>query len=72
MATGDIKGFVEVAGPLFTESVLQATSAEINTGTQASKVVTPANIAGSLYRKVYIQTATPSSPVAGDLWIDTN
>jgi len=25
-----------------------------------------------LHRRIYIQTATPASPVEGDLWIDTN
>jgi len=25
-----------------------------------------------LLRRVYIQSTTPSAPVAGDLWIDTN
>jgi len=72
MATGDIKGFKVNAGGSFDEIVLQPTSAEINAGTEISKFLTPATIAGSLYRKVYIQTATPTSPVAGDLWIDTN
>jgi len=72
MATGDIKGFKTNSGGTFDEVILQASAAETNTGTEISKFVTPAGIAGSLYRKVYIQTATPSAPMAGDLWIDTN
>jgi len=72
MATGDLKGLAVNSGGSLDEVILQATSAEVNTGTEISKVLTPAVIAGSLYRKIYIQTATPSSPVTGDLWIDTN
>ena len=72
MATGDLKGLKVNAGGSMDEITLQATSADVDTGTENSKVLTPANLAGSIYRKVYIQTATPSAPVTGDLWIDTN
>ena len=46
-----------------------ATSAEINAGVSNAKSITPLGIAGSLYRKVYIQTLEPTAPVEGDLWI---
>ena len=71
MAAGDVKGFRQETGNEFTEVVLNASYTEINTGTETSKFVSPVAIAASLYRKVYIQSGTPSTPVAGDLWIDT-
>lgn len=51
MATGDIKGFKEVSGPVFTEQVLNATGAEIDTGTELSRFATPKAIADSKIAK---------------------
>ena len=73
MATGDIRSLKEVSGPIFEEiTKVQATIAEIETGTEASKLVAPDQLAGSVRgRRIYIQTSEPGSPVTGDLWINT-
>lgn len=48
-----------------------ASSAEVNAGSDNAKFISASAIGGSLYRRVYIQASEPSSPVAGDLWINT-
>lgn len=48
-----------------------ATSAEVNTGTDNEKFISPSAIGGSIYRRVYIQDTEPTSPKEGDLWIKT-
>ncbi len=70
MAAGDIKGFVEVAGSLFTETVLQATSAEILSGTESSKVATPKNLKDAEFIAIHIGTSAPADTTK--LWLDTN
>lgn len=47
-----------------------ASSAEINTGTDNVKGVTPLGLQGSDYRKIAISETEPESPELYDLWLD--
>ena len=70
MATGDLRGLKENAGGTLDEVVsLQATSAELLTGTEISKVATPKNLKDSKYRLIEIGTSAPAS--GEELWFDT-
>lgn len=51
------------------DGISAATTEEINAGTEAAKYVAPSALAGSLYRRVHIQTDEPVAPSEGDLWI---
>ena len=46
----------------------EATPLEVSAGT-GSKYVSPAALAGSIYRRIYIQAQEPADPLEGDLWI---
>jgi len=47
----------------------KATVSEINAGTEATKYISPLSLAGSLYRRTFIQTEEPTAPKDGDIWI---
>lgn len=50
-------------------SLVKATTEEINTGTESAKYIVPSALAGSAYRRTFIQTEEPTAPKDGDLWI---
>ena len=58
--------FATVTGGSFTV----ASAAEINTGTDNAKGVTPLGLNDSLYRRIYITATEPASPETNDLWMD--
>lgn len=71
MANGDLKGLKENSGGSLDEvTVLQATSAEILTGTEASKVATPKNLKDSEFIAIHVGTSAPADTTK--LWLDTN
>lgn len=70
MALGDLKGLEEVAGPLFTEKKLQATSTQIITGTDNTLVATPKNLKDAEMIPIHVGTSAPSDTTI--LWLDTN
>lgn len=71
MATGDLKGLIEVSGPALTEvTALQATSAEILTGTENGKVATPKNLKDAEFIAIHVGTTAPADTTK--LWLDTN
>jgi hypothetical protein len=47
----------------------KATIEDINTGTESAKYIVPSALAGSAYRRIFIQTEEPTAPQNGDLWI---
>ncbi len=49
----------------------KSTYSELNTGTDDIKYITPLALSSSLYRRIYIQSNTPITPIEGDLWINT-
>jgi hypothetical protein len=71
MAAGDIKVLKEVTGPLFEEvPAAQATSAEVVTGTENSKLATPKNIKDAEIIPIHVGTTAPADTTK--LWLDTN
>ena len=71
MATGDLRGLKENAGGTLDEVVsLQATSAELLTGTEVSKVATPKNMKDAEFIAIHVGTSAPSDTTK--LWLDTN
>ena len=71
MAAGDIKGLVENgSGSLDEVTALQATSAQILTGTETGKVATPKNLKDAEFIAIHVGTSAPSDTTI--LWLDTN
>jgi hypothetical protein len=71
MATGDLKGLKENSGGSLDEvAALQATSAEMVTGTEVSKVATPKNMKDAEFIPIHVGTSAPSDTTK--LWLDTN
>ena len=71
MASGDIRGLKENAGGTLDEvTALQATSAEILTGTEISKVATPKNLKDAEFIAIHVGTSAPADTTK--LWLDTN
>ena len=70
MATGDLKGLKENAGGSLDEVILQASAAEVLTGTEISKVATPKNMKDAEYIAIHVGTSAPADTTK--LWLDTN
>ena len=71
MANGDLKALKEnAAGSLDEVAALQATSAEMLTGTENGKVATPKNLKDSEFIAIHVGTSAPSDTTI--LWLDTN
>ena len=71
MASGDLKGLKENVGGTHDEvPALQASSAEVLTGTENGKVVTPKNLKDAEYIAIHVGTTAPSDTTI--LWLDTN
>jgi len=70
MATGDIKGLKENAGGSLDEVILQASAAEVLTGTEISKVATPKNLKDAEFIAIHVGTSAPADTTK--LWLDTN
>lgn len=70
MANGDLKGMKENATGGHDEVTLQASSTELDTGTESSKVATPANLKDSKYQRIHVGTSAPADTTM--LWLDTN
>jgi hypothetical protein len=71
MASGDLKGLKENAGGSFDEvTALQASAAEVLTGTEASKVATPKNLKDAEFIAIHVGTSAPADTTK--LWLDTN
>lgn len=69
MATGDLKSLVETAGGYLDEvTALQATSAELLTGTENSRVATPKNLKDSEFIAIHVGTSAPAN--TSILWLD--
>ena len=69
MATGDLKSLVETAGGYLDEvTALQATSAELLTGTENSRVATPKNLKDSEFIAIHVGTSAPANTTI--LWLD--
>lgn len=70
MATGDLLGH-KSNGTTYDEiPAMQATSAEILTGTENSKVATPKNLKDSEFIAIHVGTTAPADTTK--LWLDTN
>jgi hypothetical protein len=61
----DLKGEQGDPGP----NLQVATVSEVNAGTEVEKYISPLALAGSAYRRTFIQTEEPIAPKDGDLWI---
>jgi hypothetical protein len=71
MAQYDIKGLVENSGGTLDEvSAIQATAAEIVTGTAQAKLATPKNLKDAEIIPIHVGTSAPSD--TSILWLDTN
>ncbi len=70
MATGDIKGLKDNGAGGYDEVTLQASAAEILTGTETSKVATPKNLKDAEMVAIHVGTTAPSDTTK--LWLDTN
>jgi hypothetical protein len=70
MATGDLKGLKENAGGSLDEVILQASAAEVLTGTEISKVATPKNLKDAEFIAIHVGTSAPADTTK--LWLDTN
>ncbi|MFZ4706296.1 MAG: hypothetical protein ACOYMF_09855 [Bacteroidales bacterium] len=69
MATGDLKALVETAGGYLDEvTALQATSAELLTGTENSRVATPKNLKDAEHIAIHVGTSAPAN--TSILWLD--
>lgn len=69
MATGDLKSLVETAGGYLDEvTALQATSAQLLTGTENSRVATPKNLKDSEFIAIHVGTSAPAN--TSILWLD--
>ena len=71
MATGDIRGLKENAGGTLDEvNAIQATAAELLTGTEISKFATPKNMKDAGIIAIHDGTSAPADTTK--LWLDTN
>lgn len=71
MASGDLRALKENAGGTLDEvNAIQATSAEVLTGTEASKVATPKNLKDAEFIAIHVGTTAPADTTK--LWLDTN
>lgn len=71
MASGDIRGLKENAGGTLDEiPAIQATSAEILTGTENGKLATPKNLKDAEFIAIHVGTSAPADTTK--LWLDTN
>lgn len=71
MASGDLRALRENAGGTLDEVIaIQATSAEILAGTEASKVATPKNLKDAGYIAIHVGITAPADTTK--LWLDTN
>ena len=52
------------------DTLSKATGAEVNTGTDDDKYVTPKAIDDSDYQQIKVTDTEPTSPATGDLWLD--
>ena len=71
MASGDIRALKENAGGTLDEvTALQATAAEVLTGTEPGKVATPKNLKDAEFIAIHVGTSAPVDTTK--LWLDTN
>jgi len=71
MASGDIRGLKENTGGTLDEvNAIQATAAEVLTGTEISKVATPKNLKDAEFIAIHVGTSAPADTTK--LWLDTN
>ena len=70
MATGDLLGHKSNGTTYDEVPAIQATSAEVLTGTENSKVVTPKNLKDSEFIAIHVGTSAPADTTK--LWLDTN
>jgi hypothetical protein len=71
MASGDIRALQENAGGTLDEvAAIQATSAQVLTGTDNTKVATPKNLKDAEFIAIHVGTTAPADTTK--LWLDTN
>lgn len=70
MANGDLKGLKDNGTGGYDEVTLQASAAEVLTGTEISKVATPKNLKDAEMIAIHVGTSAPSNTTI--LWLDTN
>lgn len=56
----------------YADRIIYATSSEVDLGSEDQKGVSPAGLAGSRYRRIYVSDDAPTSSdgVDGDLWLE--
>ena len=68
--TGETDGWKIDTFMPYGSDISKATGAEVNTGTDDEKYVTPKAIDDSDLQQIKVTDTEPSSPSTGDLWLD--